>query len=114
VVYRDYNEVKLAVITAIMILISKAKGSCVTFTSKKLAVIAGLPTQPILLTVIRDVLENLRSEGLIKRYKRTSHGVKYMVTKDSPLWIYAVKGDDERLKTPYLAPIIDEIRARVS
>ncbi len=110
VVYRNYNDIKLAVISAIIELVSRAKGSCVTFTSKKIAQIAGLPTQPVLLTIIRDVLENLRSEGLIIRYSKTSHGVKYMITKDSPLWTFAInRTETKEIKTPYLAPIIDAI-----
>jgi len=86
VVYRNYNDIKIAVMSAIAELVLRAKGSCVTFTSKKIAQISGLPTQPVLLTIIRDILENLQNEGLIIRYSKTSHGIKYMITKDSPLW----------------------------
>jgi len=112
VVYKNYEDIKLMVISAIMDLISRTKGNCVTFTSKKLAQIAGLPTQPVLLTIVRDVLENLRRDGLIIRYSRTSHGVKYMITKESPLWAYTVSGEGfEELKTPYLKPILAAIRS---
>ena len=81
-----------------------------TFTSKKIAMRAGLPPQPILLTLVKDVLENLRKEGLIKRYKRTSHGVKYMVDSQSPLW-KAAKDRSllEVLETPYLRPVLARI-----
>ena len=113
VVYRNYNDIKIAVISAIIELISRAKGSCVTFTSKKIAQIAGLPTQPVLLTIVRDVLENLRNEGLIIRYNKTSHGVKYMITKESPLWLFAIsKSNIKGIKTPYLAPILDIITTK--
>jgi len=112
VVYKNYEDIKLMVISAIMNLISRTKGSCITFTSKKLAQIAGLPTQPVLLTIIRDVLENLRKDGLIIRYSRTSHGVKYMITKESPLWAYTISGEGfEDLETPYLKPILAAIRS---
>jgi len=110
VVYRSYEEIKLMVVSAIVNLIARTKGTCLTFTSKKLAQVAGLPTQPVLLTIVRDVLENLRREGLIVRYSKTSHGVKYMITKDSPLWAYAVSGECVELRTPYLEPVLAAMR----
>lgn len=57
-----------------------------TFNAKKIAVLAGLPTHPVVLTLIKEVIEKLREEGLVRRVSRTTHGVKYSVSKDSPLW----------------------------
>ena len=87
--YYSYEEIKFNVVRTLMELIYRTKGSILTFTSKKIAVYAGIPPQPILLTLVKDVLENLRSEGLIRRYKKTSHGVKYIVDVSSPLWTAA-------------------------
>lgn len=95
--YRDYRKVRLAVIEAMGDLIKKSRGSCVTFTCKKLATIAGLPSQPVLLTVIRSVLDELCDKGLITRYSRSSHGIKYMATKESPIWVAFKRGDLETL-----------------
>jgi len=105
--YSDYNELKFIVVTTLMDLVKRTRGNMLTFTSKKLAVHAGLPPQPILLTLIKDVLENLRREGMIRRYKRTSHGVKYMIDSQSPLW----KAAKDRsligiIETPYLRPVL--------
>jgi len=109
--YSDYEELKFLVVSALMDLIRRTRGNMITFTSKKVAVHAGLPPQPILLTLVKDVLENLRKEGLIKRYKKTSHGVKYMVNSKSPLWKAA---KDRRLiatlETPYLKPVLARIK----
>ncbi len=110
--YSDYNEVKFVVVSTLMDLIKRTKGNMLTFTSKKIAVHAGLPPQPILLTLVKDVLENLRKEGLIRRYKKTSHGVKYMIDSQSPLW----KAAKDRsligsLETPYLRPVLARITA---
>ncbi|HDD64180.1 MAG: hypothetical protein DRO65_00085 [Candidatus Altiarchaeales archaeon] len=86
--YRSYNDLKRLVLYALMKLVKKAKGSCVTFTSKKIAITAGLPVQPILLTVIRDILDGLCDNKLILRYSKSSHGIKYMIVSTSPLWKY--------------------------
>ncbi len=90
--YRDYNEFRATVIGSLADLIRRTKGNMLTFTAKKVAVNAGLPPQPILLTLVKDVLEALTREGLISRFSRSSHGTKYVVTRDSPLWKLA-KGE---------------------
>jgi len=84
--YSSYEELKQSVVRAIIKLISRSRGTCVTFTGKKIALTANLPPQPVLLTVIRSILEELRKEGLISRYSGRSHGVRYIVTNNSPLW----------------------------
>ncbi len=106
VLYRSYDEVKALVVLTIISFIRKTKGSAITFTAKKIAVSAGLPAQPVILTLVKDVLENLSREGLIDVYSRTSHGVKYMITKSSALWLIA-KGEKKKpLKSSYLKAII--------
>jgi len=87
--YGNYEELKKSVLGALMSIIRRTKGNCVTFTSKKIAITAGLPPTPVLLTVIRDILEGLHEDGLISRYSKGSHGVKYMITRNSPLWQWA-------------------------
>lgn len=87
--YGNYEELKKSVLEALMLIIRRTRGNCVTFTSKKIAITASLPPTPVLLTVIRDILEGLHKNGLISRYSKSSHGVKYMVTSSSPLWQWA-------------------------
>lgn len=112
VLYRSYDEVKALVVLTIISFIHKTKGSAITFTAKKIAVSAGLPAQPVILTLVKDVLENLSREGLIDVYSRTSHGVKYMITKSSALWLIA-KGEKKKpLKSSYLETIIPIITKR--
>lgn len=67
-------------------MISRTKGSMLTFNAKKIAVNAGLPTHPVLLTLVKDILEQLHAHGLIQRMAKSSHGLKYSVTKESKLW----------------------------
>lgn len=83
--YRNYTDVEKMVLSSLLYLIKTARGSCVTVNCKKIAVLANVEPQPVLLTVIKDVLERLREKGLIERYE-TSSQVKYRLTKQSPLW----------------------------
>ncbi len=106
ILYRSYEEVKALVVLTIISFIRKTKGSAITFTAKKIAVSAGLPAQPVILTLVKDILENLHREGLIDVYSRTSHGVKYMITKTSALWLIAKGKRKKPLKSSYLKAII--------
>ncbi|RLF16141.1 MAG: hypothetical protein DRJ66_03495 [Thermoprotei archaeon] len=81
-----YEDIERLTLFALGKLIKDARGSVVTFTCKKLAKIANLSTKPVTLTLVRAVLEELRKEGYISIYKISSHGIKYMITRESPLW----------------------------
>jgi len=85
-VYQDYSYLQLLVVNTLVDMISRTKGSMLTFNAKKIAVNAGLPTHPVLLTLVKDILEQLHAHGLIQRMAKSSHGLKYSVTKESKLW----------------------------
>jgi hypothetical protein len=91
--YRNYNEFSAHVVQAILEMIRKTRGSIVTFNAKKIAVIANIETQPVILTLVKDVLERFRERGYLEVLGKTKHGVKYAVRKDSPLWILAKNYD---------------------
>lgn len=74
-------------------MIATTKGSMLTFNAKKIASEAGLPTHPVVLTLIKEVIEQLREQGLVRRLSRTAHGVKYAVSRESPLWVLAKHGE---------------------
>ncbi|MCD6509205.1 MAG: hypothetical protein J7L11_02280 [Thermoprotei archaeon] len=84
------SNVEEVALRALIELIANTKGSCMTFTPKKVAIQAGLDTKPVTLTVVKYVLEKLRKEGLVKVW-RSSRRMRYMVTKESPLWQEAKK-----------------------
>lgn len=106
-IYRNYDELKFIVVSTIMNLIKRTKGNVLTFTAKKIAVHAGIQSHPVVLTLIKDVLENLRREGYIRRLARTSHGTKYIVDRNSALW-RAAKGEVlvYELTSPYLNSVV--------
>jgi len=102
--------VEQVTLRAIMEIIASAKGTCVTFTPKKVAIKAGLDTKPVTLTVVKSYIEELREKGLVKvwgtrwKYYRTRKGRvrrpyihRYIVTRESPLWQEAKKAPLEKL-----------------
>uniref|UniRef100_A0A7C4BAQ4 DNA-binding protein n=1 Tax=Thermofilum pendens TaxID=2269 RepID=A0A7C4BAQ4_THEPE len=91
-VYRNYNEFSALVLNTLLEMIRRTKGGLVTFNPKKIAVLAGIDTHPVILTLVKDVLEGLRERGLINIAGKSKHGVKYSVTKNSPLWALAKEG----------------------
>lgn len=88
-VYRDYNEFSVRVVQALLEMIRHTRGSIITFNAKKVAVFAGIDTQPVVLTLVKDVLERLREKDYVVVLGKTKHGVKYAVKKDTPLWVLA-------------------------
>jgi len=94
----EYHEIERLTLKALTELIRSARGTCVTFSCKKLAKMAKLSTKPVTLTLVREVLEKLREKGLISIYRATSHGIKYIVTKDSPIWPLLKEDDPLDLK----------------
>jgi hypothetical protein len=92
-IYKDYERLQRTVLVTLAKMIRATKGSMLTFNAKKIAVLAGLPTHPVVLTLIKEVIEQLNEKGLVRRISRSSHGVKYAVNKESPLWLAAKLGD---------------------
>lgn len=92
-IYRDYTRLQRIVVETLASMISSTKGSMLTFNAKKIASEAGLPTHPVVLTLIKEVIEQLNARGLVRRLSKTAHGVKYAVGKESPLWYLAKQGE---------------------
>jgi len=92
-IYKDYERLQRTVLATLARMIRTTKGSMLTFNAKKIAVLAGLPTHPVVLTLIKDVIEQLGEKGLVRRVSRSSHGVKYAISKESPLWALAKLGE---------------------
>ncbi len=109
-IYRDYDEFKFLIVSTLMKMIKHTRGNVLTFNTKKIAVYANIETHPVILTLVKDVLENLRKEGYIRRLGKSRHGIKYMINRDSPLW-KAAKDDNyiKELETPYLKTVIAKI-----
>jgi len=74
-----------AVCDALVELISKAKGTCVSFESIDIAKLAGLPINAYTLYSIKKVLYKLMRAGMVRRLRRRK-GRIFVVNCDSPLW----------------------------
>lgn len=85
-------------ILTLLEMIRHTKGGMITFNSKKIAVLAGIDTHPVVLTLIKDVLEQLKEREYIFEVGRTKHGIKYSVTRESPLWALAKSYDKITLR----------------
>jgi len=82
----SYEEIEFGVRYALYKLVKGAKGTMITFTPKRIAVLGGLSTKPVVLSIVRHILEMYREKGWISLYKKTRHGYRYQITRDSPLW----------------------------
>lgn len=91
-VYRNYNEFSALIINTLLDMIRRTKGSVVTFNPKKIAVLAGINTHPVVLTLVKDVIERLQERGLVSVLGKSKHGIKYVVHRESPLWSLAKEG----------------------
>ncbi|MEM0223345.1 MAG: hypothetical protein QW230_00995 [Thermofilum sp.] len=100
-VYRNYNEFSALVVNTLLDMVRRTKGSVVTFNPKKVAVLAGIDTHPVVLTLVKDVIERLREKGLVTVFGRSKHGIKYAVHKESPLWSLAKEGFSVSPSNPF-------------
>jgi len=74
-----------AICEALVELISKAKGTCVSFESIDIAKLAGLPINAYTLYSIKKILYKLMRAGIVRRLKRRK-GRIFVVDCESPLW----------------------------
>jgi len=95
--YRNYDEFRLHVISTLIQMIRRTKGNMLTFNSKKIAILAEIDTHPVILTLVKDVLEDLRRRGYVSYMGKSKHGVKYVINSSSPLWQAAKHGDVEAI-----------------
>jgi hypothetical protein len=99
--YRNYNEFSACVVQAVLEMIRETRGSMVTFNARKVVLMMRalrppdreLDVKPVILTLVKDVLEGLREKGYLEILSENDHGVKYAVRKGSPLWTLAKNYD---------------------
>ena len=94
-----YSLMRKCIVRGLFKTIHRTRGNCVTFNCKRIAKAADLPTKPVTLTIVRSVIDELVDRDLVGVWKRGSGKVRYIVTRDSPLWKVAKSGDlDELLR----------------
>ena len=80
------SEVERLVEYGVREIILRSRGSCVTFKTKDVAKVAGLSTHPIVLSVVRSILDEMVRKGLIGVWRAGRRRRRYIVAEGSPLW----------------------------
>lgn len=94
----DFKSVLKVVYQGMQKMVSEARGSCVSFTPRRVLMSGGVDTtKPVVLTLVRYVLERLVGVGMLQR-DDTRARVRYVLCKNSLLWQRIKLGGGETLK----------------
>ena len=99
----EFEEIVYSVLTSLDRMVKLSRGTAVTFKCKNLA--RTVVPKPVVLTVIKHILEEFRKKGYIdvwsvRRIGETGRGVsRYILTKDSPLWKFLKNATIEDLQS---------------
>jgi len=99
----EFEEIVYSVLTSLDRMVKLSRGTAVTFRCKNLA--RTVVPKPVVLTVIKHILEEFRKKGYIdvwsvRRIGETGRGVsRYILTKDSPLWKFLKNATIEDLQS---------------
>ncbi len=94
----DFRSVLRTVYVGMQKIVSDARGSCVSFTPRKVLEFGGVDTTaPVALTLVKHILEKLVEAGLMQRDDSRAR-TRYILCKNSPLWIKLKGGDSDTLK----------------
>ncbi|ABO08082.1 hypothetical protein [Pyrobaculum calidifontis] len=94
----DFRTVLKTVYAGMAKIVGEARGSCVSFTPRRVLEFGGIDTtMPIALTLVKHILEKLVEAGLMQRDDSRAR-VRYVLCKNSPLWQKLRSGDDDTLK----------------
>ncbi len=91
--YSNFNIVLEEVATGIWKAVKEARGNCVSFTPKKVLEYAGVTedVKPIMLTLVRYILDELVKKDLLQRDEKRYRICRYNIYEDgsmseNPLW----------------------------
>jgi hypothetical protein len=93
----DFKTVLKTVYMGIRKIVGEARGSCVSFTPRKVLEFGGVDTTaPVALTLVKHILEKLVEAGYMQRDDSRAR-IRYVLCKNSPLWQRLRGGDAEAL-----------------
>ncbi len=94
----DFHTVLRTVYMGMEKIVKDARGSCVSFTPRKVLEFGGVDTTiPVALTLVKHVLEKLVDAGYLDRDDSRAK-VRYVLCKNSQLWHQLRRGDAEAFK----------------
>lgn len=105
--YANFDKITSIVAEGIWNAIKYARGTCVSFTPKKVLEYANIKdTLPVVLTLVKHVLEELVKKGLIE--KDTSRSItRYRICKTSELWSLCKETENSEKLLKLLKTIIE-------
>lgn len=92
--YTDFKKIEVLVAEGLWNAIKYARGSCVSFTPKKILEYANVDEAlPVVLTLVKHILEELVKKNLIEK-DSTRSITRYRVCKTSELWRICKEADN--------------------
>ena len=108
-IYADFKNIEEIVAKGLWAAIKYARGSCVSFTPKKILEYANADsgvTIPVVLTLVKHVLKRLSDMGLLEVDDSRSI-VRYRVCKNSRLWEVAKSSNSPDSMFEIVKSVID-------
>ena len=105
--YADIKNVISLIARGMWVLVHYTRGSCVSFTQKRLMENAGCNDPlPVLMTIVKDIMKKLVEQKLLT-IDDTRSLKRYMICKESTLWnvIKRVEGPEEVFE--YLTTVVE-------
>ncbi|KUO84175.1 MAG: hypothetical protein AT709_02285 [Caldivirga sp. MG_3] len=103
----DFREIEKWVSEALYRSINRAMGTCVSFTPKTLLEYINRENViPVVLTLVKHILEELYKHGLIEKDQSRSI-IRYRVCSNSPLWTLAKDSQDPSKILTLLMTIVE-------
>ena len=85
-IYADFKKIEELVARGLWVAVKYAKGTCVSFTPKKVLEYAEFNDAiPVVLTLVKHILKQLNDKGYLQVDNSRSI-VRYRLCRDSPLW----------------------------
>lgn len=101
----DFKSVLKVVHLGMQKIVVDARGSCVSFTPRRVLEFGGVDTTaPVALTLVKHILEKLVEAGLMQKDDSRAR-TRYILCKNSPLWQKLRGGDSDTFK------LLEEITA---
>ncbi len=84
--YSRFDLIVKAVAKGLVMAVAPARGTCISFIPRKLLELADVDVgAPVVLTVVKHVIDRLVESGLLEA-DMTRSKVRYRMCKTSPLW----------------------------
>jgi len=105
--YADFKNVVKLVARGMWVLVHYTRGSCVTFTQKRVLENAGCDDPlPVLMTMVKDIMDKLVEQKLLTIDDSRSLK-RYMICRDSQLWNVIKNSGGHEEVFEYLAKVVE-------